>query len=156
MHTKGGKSQTEETEAAQTYWTAQREWQMLCYRMGYVLFMNRQQISVFGVKRLCVRSVWAIQIKVTAIWSRWPQRRLTPQQLDDRTHSVKADKGWTNTRQHAHTSHSLSHSQCVRLCRLWRRTWWRRGDKLCVCLRFLPFSLIKKFGGSFSSSQSRV
>lgn len=71
MHAKGGKSQTEETAETQS------ECQMPCYRMGDVLLMSQQQISVFGVKRLCVHSVWVIQIKVTAIWSSLPNSQTT-------------------------------------------------------------------------------
>lgn len=67
MHTKGGKSQTKETEDIQACVTSQSKWQMLCYRMGDVFVMNRQQISVYGVRRLCVRSVWATEIKVIGI-----------------------------------------------------------------------------------------
>lgn len=59
---------------------------------------------------------------------------------DDRTHSVKADKGYINTHTNmhikTHTQSSLTKSLPVCLFRLWRRTWWSRkrgADKLCVC-----------------------
>lgn len=100
---------------------------MLCYRTGDVLLMSRQQIPVFGVGRSCVRSVWLIQIKATADWSRWPS---LPQQPDDRTHSVKADKGWTNTHQHTPLTHSVTPSvQTVEEDVMKER---RAADELCV------------------------
>lgn len=78
----------------------QSEGQMLCYKMGDLL-MNRQQISVSGVRRLCVRSVWVIQIKVTAIEvtkSNQTARRQNTQWL------IWAEQIHSNT----HTSHSVT------------------------------------------------
>ena len=86
MHTKGGKSQTERREGVQTCATAQSEWQVLCYRMGDVLLMSRPQISVFVgwevVFTQCLGDSDQSYRHVVEVTQ-------SPQQPDDRTHSVK-------------------------------------------------------------------
>lgn len=127
MHTKGGKSQTEETENARQ--VNGSEWKAnVVSRDGWCSFNGpTADISVRGEEVVCTQRLSDSHQSSHHL----VEVAESPRQPDNRTHSVKADKGWTNTHQHTHTHLSLAQSlQTVEEDVMKER---RGADKLCVC-----------------------
>lgn len=126
MHTKGGKSQTEETEDVQTCNSSKRMPNAVL-QDGWCSFNEpTADTGVHGREVVCTQCL----ADSDQSYRRLVEVTESPQQPDDRTHSVKADKSWTNTHRHTPLTHSVT--PCVQTVEEEVMKERRAADELCV------------------------